>query len=199
MKKTATFLFFFFGIIAAAFSQDSATQQSYVRTPAIGISFFFNDFVTAQRIRAASLSSVLANKQRAKLKDMDPGIALHYFKGLSNNVDLAVSFAGSFVQYDLEDRSVSSGKFFLETDASLNLKLLSEKYWFTPYASIGAGVSKYGGYYGAFIPVGIGLKLNILDEAHIFYNAQYRVPVTTGTAAYHFMQGIGIAGIINSK
>jgi hypothetical protein len=199
MKKIVTLLFLVCFIVTDTFSQDSAATRPYIRKPALGLSFFFNDFLTAQRIRSSSLSSVLANKQRAKINEMDPGIALTYFKGLSNHVDLAVSMAGSFTQYDLEDRFVSDEKFFLETDASINIKLMTEKYWVTPYASIGAGISKYGTYYGAFIPVGIGLKLNILDEAHVFYNSQYRIPVTTGTANYHFMHGIGIAGIISSK
>jgi OmpA-OmpF porin, OOP family len=170
-----------------------------VRQPALGISFFFNDYTTPQRIKASSLSSVLANKQKAKVNEMDAGIGISYFQGLSNHVDFVATFAGSFVQYDLEDRLINNQKFLMETDASINLKLLTEKYWLTPFASIGAGISKYGVYYGAFVPVGLGLKLNIFDEAHLFYNTQYRIPVTPTTAEYHFMHGIGIAGIIGSK
>jgi hypothetical protein len=74
--------------------------------------------------------------------------------------------------------------------------LLTEKYWLTPYASLGAGLSRYGSYYGALIPVGLGLKLNLFDEAHFFINSQYRIPVTTNTANYHFLHSIGIAGVI---
>ena len=197
MKKSFTLLASFCLFFLNSFAQDNT--KSYVRPPALGISFFFNDYVTPQRIQASSLSSVLANKQKAKIKEMDAGIAISYFQGLSNHVDFVGTLGGSFVQYDLEDRTIDNDKFLLEADASINLKLLTEKYWLTPFASVGAGFSKYGVYYGAFVPVGLGLKLNIFDEAHLFYNTQYRIPVTTTTAEYHFMHGIGIAGIIGSK
>lgn len=197
MKKLFTLTISFCFFFSPSFSQD--TPKSYIRQPALGISFFFNDYTTPQRIRSSSLSSVLANKQKAKIKEMDAGIAISYFQGLTNHVDFVGTLGGSFVQYDLEDRSIDNEKFLMEADASINLKLLTEKYWLTPFASIGAGISKYGGYYGAFVPVGLGLKLNIFDEAHLFYNTQYRIPVTPSTAEYHFMHGIGIAGIIGSK
>jgi OOP family OmpA-OmpF porin len=194
MKKILAILVPFF-FIANSFSQDSV-KRSYVRKPALGVSFFFNDYVTAQRIRSSSLSSVIANKQKAKLKDMNHGIAVNYFKGLNNHVDLAATLAGSFVEYAVGSNNTFDSRFLLEADVSVNVKLLSEKYWLTPYASLGAGLSKYGSYYGALIPVGLGIKLNLLDEAHIFLNSQYRIPVTTNTSNYHFMHSVGIAGII---
>jgi OmpA-OmpF porin, OOP family len=36
----------------------------------------------------------------------------------------------------------------------------------------------------------------LFDEAHFFINSQYRIPVTTNTANYHFLHSIGIAGVI---
>ena len=195
MKKILAVLLAFF-FIANSFSQDNV-KPSYVRKPALGASVFFNDYTTAQRIRSTSLSSVIANKQKAKLKDMDHGIAVGYFKGLNNHVDLAATLAGSYVEYTVGSNNTVDTRFLLEGDVSINVKLLTEKYWLTPFASLGAGLSKYGNYYGAFIPAGLGLKLNLLDEAHVFFNSQYRIPVTTNTANYHFMHSIGIAGIIS--
>src|SRR5687768_16283455 len=195
MKKVLFFLLIFF-FISYSFSQE--TKNAYARKPALGISFFFNDYLTAGRIRTTSLSSVLANKQKAKLKEMDPGIAISYFKGLNNHIDLASTFAGSFVEYPAGTYSDTKSRFLIDGDVSLNFKLFSEKYWFTPYAILGAGISKYGPHYGAFIPTGLGLKFNLFDEAHFFLNSQYRIPVTPATANYHFMHGIGIAGVIGN-
>lgn len=195
MKKVLFFLLTFF-FISYSFSQE--TKNAYVRKPALAISFFFNDYLTPKRIRTTSLSSVLANKQKAKLKEMDPGIALTYFKGLNNHTDLSATLGGSFVEYPTGTYSDTKNRFLLEGDVSLNIKLFSEKYWFTPYAILGAGISKYGPYYGAFIPTGLGLKVNLFDEAHFFLNSQYRIPVTPTTANYHFMHAIGIAGVIGN-
>jgi hypothetical protein len=184
MRKILLLVSLFF-LTSYSFAQDSE-KESYVRTPALGISFAFNDFITPRRIRASSLSSVLANKQKAKFNDM----------GLNSHLDLATTLGGSFVEYAVGSDNASDNRFLLEADVSLNAKLLSEKYWFTPYISLGAGISKYGSYYGAFIPAGVGLRLNLFDEAHIFFNSQYRIPVTPSTSNYHFMHSIGIAGTL---
>jgi hypothetical protein len=195
MKKVCT-LIFLCGLMFTVIAQDSS-RTTYVRKPALGISFFFNDYTTPQRIRSSSLSSVLVNDQTAKFKEMDPGFALSYFRGLTEHVDFAGTLASSFVTYDVSGKNTGSKeRFLLEADASANLKLFSEKYIFTPYAALGVGFSKYGVYYGAFVPVGLGLKFNLFDEAHIFVNSSYRIPVISNTAAYHLMHGIGIAGII---
>jgi hypothetical protein len=194
MRKILLLVSLFF-LTSYSFAQDSE-KKSYVRTPALGISFAFNDFITPRRIRASSLSSVLANKQKAKFNDMEAGILVSYFKGLNSHLDLATTLGGSFVEYAVGSDNASDNRFLLEADVSLNAKLLSEKYWFTPYISLGAGISKYGSYYGAFIPAGVGLKLNLFDEAHIFFNSQYRIPVTPSTSNYHFMHSIGIAGTL---
>jgi hypothetical protein len=169
---------------------------SNVRPKALGVSFVLNDFQTAQRIRSGSLSSVLNNKQFSKLKEMSPGLAISYFKGLQSHVDFAATISGSFVNIPLEENTSSSDKFLTELDASLNLKMLPERFIFTPYLNVGVGVSSYDGKLGAFIPLGGGLKFNLFDEAAIFINSQYRVPVTTTTTSYHFYNSIGIAGTI---
>lgn len=194
MKKTLSLVFSFF-IVCYSYSQDTE-KKSYVRRPALGISFLFNDYTTAERIRASTLSSVMANKQKAKFNEMETGISISYFKGLNNNIDLVTTLAGSFADYPVGSENSIDSKLILEGDVSINIKLLSEQYWVTPFASLGAGISKYGSYYGALIPVGVGLKLNLFDEAHFFVNSQYRIPVTTNTANYHFMHSIGIAGVI---
>jgi outer membrane protein OmpA-like peptidoglycan-associated protein len=68
----------------------------------------------------------------------------------------------------------------------------------SPYITLGAGVSKYSGYYGAFIPTGVGLQVNIFDEAFLLINSQYRIPITENTA-YHIYHSIGFAGSIAKK
>lgn len=179
-----------------SFSQDTTPNTNYIRPKALAISFVLNDFQTPERIRSGSLGTVFNNKQWAKLKDMSPGLAVTYFKGLKSHVDFAATMVGSFTRINLDDETSSSEKFLLETDASLNLKLFSDKYLFTPYINVGVGASLYDGKAGAFIPLGAGLKLNLFDEAAIFVNSQYRIPVTTTTSAYHFYNSIGIASTI---
>jgi len=182
------------------FAQLASAQENLIRPKALGVSFILNDFATAQRIRSGSLTQVLRDDKFAKFKEMSPGVALTYFEGLHQFIDFAGSLAVSFPSISLPGKTTSSGDaMLLEADASVNLKLLPENYWFTPYAIAGVGGSKYKNYYGAFVPLGIGLKVNLFDEAAFFVSSQYRVPVTTETANYHFVNSIGIAGVIGNK
>lgn len=181
------------------FNTITVAQNDNVRPPAIGISFSLHDFATAQRIRSTSLSTVFRNDQLAKINDMSPGISVTYFQGLRSHVDFAGTIAGSFVDYPLAGKPSGGDNFLLAADASLNVKLLSEKYWVTPYLNVGVGASKYKGYWGAFVPLGGGIKVNFFDEASLFINSQYRVPVTTETSSYHFYNSIGISGVIGNR
>ena len=84
-------------------------------------------------------------------------------------------------------------------EATAQFKMVSEKYWFQPFLSGGFGAQKYYVYYGAYIPLGVGLNINFFNEGRIFINSTYRVPITTGTANYHFLHAFGISGRITKK
>ena len=198
MKKFLASLVVMICIAPNCFAQTttSTTTSKNLRPVAIGVSFSLNDFATADRIRTTTLSSVIRNKERAKFNEMPVGLALSYFKGLTNNIDFAGTLSGVFVDLALEDRTTSGDAFLVQADASLNLKLLNENYFMTPYATIGVGASKYKKQFGAFIPTGLGLKFNFFNEAALFINSQYRIPVTSDTYNYNFFHSIGIAGNI---
>jgi hypothetical protein len=192
MKNSLAALF-----VLALFSLNASAQDKPIRPKALGLSFIMNDFTTAQRIRNGSLSRVFRDKNWADFNEMSPGLGLTYFKGLKPYVDLAATLGASYVNYPLRNKPSSSGDgLLLEGDVSLNLKMFDESYVVTPYVSAGAGISKYKKYYGAFVPLGLGLKVNLFDEASIFLAGQYRVPVTYETANYHFMYSFGISGVL---
>ena len=176
-----------------------AQDSSSLRPAAIGVSFLLNDFTTAQRIRSTSLDAVFRDKRLAKINEMAPGLAVTYFKGIQKHIDFAGTLAGSFLKYPYRNRAAATtDAFLLEGDASVNLKMFSDDYVFTPYLNVGIGASMYKDHYGAFMPLGGGFKFNLFDEAAIFINAQYRVPVTAG-ANYHLMYSFGVAGRIGKK
>ena len=176
-----------------------AQETDYKKDPAIGVHFLLNDYQSAANLRNSSLNSVFLNKQFGKVKEMTAGLAINYIKGLNNHLDFSTTAGGSFVSYDLRNNpGTAKDRFLLEVDASLIAKLMSDKYWFTPYAQTGVGGMIYGVYYGAFIPAGVGLQVNFYDEAYLLMNAQYRIPITE-TAEYHFYYSLGIAGNVGKK
>src|SRR5690349_9597154 len=122
-------------------------KNSYIQPTTLGIHFIFNDFATAQLIRATSLSQVLREHRFGKLKDMSQGLALSYGRGISETFDFTSTIAGSFLSYPFKHRPAAGSDYLLlEADASIRGKMLSDRYWFVPYLQAGVGVSKYQGY-----------------------------------------------------
>ena len=195
MKKVLSVLFAVYMFIPVSYGQ----KENYIRPKAIGVSFFLNDFITPNRIRTTSLSSVISDKKFARMREMSPGLALQYFKGISNHVDFAGSIGGSFINYPMPSKVFFNDHFLLEASATVNLKMTSEKYWVQPYIIAGVGGHKYRYFYGAFLPVGLGMKVNFWDEAHLFVTSTYRVPITLETSNYHLQHSIGIAGALKKK
>jgi outer membrane protein OmpA-like peptidoglycan-associated protein len=195
MKKLLASVVALSSLFTTAYSQTKPIRQS-----AIGISFTLTDFLTAQRIRSGSLNEVMIEKSYAKLKDMAPGIAISYFKGLRPKIDFAATLHGTFVDYPFPDKPpFGNNNFLLEADASAQFKLTTEDYWVIPYVSAGLGAHMYKVYWGAFVPIGLGIRVNLFDEAGLNFHSQYRVPATHETANYHFFHSLGIYGIIGPK
>lgn len=178
---------------------NSFAQNEYKKPPALGISFFLNDFQTATEIRNSGLVNVLRTKEYKNTSRMNPGLAVSYMQGLGDKLDFVSTVSASFLDYAVPGKPASGdNNFLLDVTAVANLKLVSDKYWVSPYMSLGVGASKYLGYYGAFFPAGLGIQVNFWDDAYLLINSQYRVPVTENVA-YHFYHSIGFAGSIAKR
>ena len=182
------------GLFITSFGQDD-----YKKRPALAIHFLLDDFKSASDIRANGLASLLRSKQWHKTGRMIAGLGVSYIEGLSDHVDFAGTLAGSFIDYPIPGKALrNTNDFLLEGTATANLKLVTDKYWFDPFLTIGVGASKYKGYFGAFIPAGVGIQIRVFEDAFLLLNSQYRIPVTENNA-YHFYHSIGIAGNIRKK
>jgi len=194
MKKLY-FLLISVSYFLTSFGQIETTQKKQ----GLGVSFFLSDFTTASNIRSNGLVSVLKDKSFFKPSKMNPGLAIDYLSGISKHVDFIATLGGSFLDYPIKNTpAFNADNLLLETTANLNLKLLSDNYWVTPFIDLGVGASKYQKYFAAFAPIGLGLQVNILDQAYLLFNSQYRIPVTEN-ASYHFYHTIGLVGNIASK
>ncbi|AXY78168.1 OmpA family protein [Paraflavitalea soli] len=195
MKKISGMVLALLLLHTIALCQD----DDYIQNPTLGVHFIFNDFKSAQAIRSTSLGAALRNKQFGKVKEMSPGLAINYIHGLSPSFDFTGTLAGSILDYSFKD-GTTAGKdnLLLEVDASIRGKMFSNKYVVSPYFQVGVGASKYKGYYGAFIPAGLGLQVNLFDEAFLLINSQYRIGITD-KASNHFFYSIGLAGAIGKR
>ena len=105
------------GLLVTAHGQTIAP----VRQSAIGISYTLTDFITAQRIRSTSLTSVLNDKAVAKVSEMAAGLAISYYKGLKPKIDLAVTFNGTFVEVPFPDKPATGTVLFRWKLSSLDI------------------------------------------------------------------------------
>ena len=175
-------------------------QDDEIRSSEIGVSFDLYDYKTAQLIRSTSLSAVLRDKQFGKLKEMFPGIGVHYFQGVKKHIDVSGALHATFLSQPVGNKPDNGvDRFQLQIEGLALFKMVSDKYWIQPHLIAGFGGQKYGIYYGAYIPLGVGLNINFFDEGRLFINSTYRTPITTGTVNYHFMHAFGIAGRIGKK
>ena len=172
-------------------------QEDEIRSHEFAVSFNLYDFKTAELIRTTSLNAVIRDKQFGD--EMSSGIGLHYFKGLKKHIDFAASLNASYLSQNLPDNPDPTDRYMFQLEGTAHFKLVTDKYWLQPYLIGGFGAQKYYIYYGAYMPLGLGLNVNFFDEGRLFINSTYRVPITTGTVNYHFMYAFGIAGRITKK
>lgn len=177
-----------------------AQKSDYKKRPAIGVHFTLTDFKTAADLRATSLSAVLRKSDYTKIANMNAGLALSYWKGLTNSIDFSSMLNFSFLNYPVPNKPAITGndKLAISWDADVNFKMLPDNYWVSPYLTAGFGVTKYKGYYSAYVPLGLGLQVNLFDDAFIMVNSQYRVPATS-LGAYHLFHSIGFVGSLGKK
>jgi outer membrane protein OmpA-like peptidoglycan-associated protein len=194
MKKIVLSLLAVMGFIYS-FAQTADNKKR----SAIGVHFTLTDFKTAADLRKSGLSYVLRKGDYTNLSLMDPGLGISYWKGLTNQIDFSSLANFSFLKYPVPNKPVATiDAFTINLDANLNFKMLPDNYWVVPYLTAGLGVTKYKGYYSAYMPLGAGLQVSLFNEAFIMINTQYRVPVTS-LGAYNVFHSIGIVGVIGKK
>ncbi|WP_153799116.1 OmpA family protein [Foetidibacter luteolus] len=187
MKKVLLSLLTF--TIVCSYAQETI---SYKKRPSLAIHLVFNDFKTADLARKNGLGSVINNKNWSRIKDMDIGFGLEYLQGLTEHLDFSARLDATSLDYLFNNMpGLGNDNMLLEGDANIKLKLLSDKYFLTPYLSAGAGVSRYTAYWAAYMPLGGGLQVSLgKGDAFLFSNFQYRIPVTEN-ANYHFNYSFG--------
>lgn len=182
MKKHVGLLLIILPLLAPAFCQDK-----YIQQPTLGINVSFNDFRPVKSIRAPSLAN------------MSSGLALNYMNGLNAHVDFATTITGTVIDYPKPNGTLlAQESLLLEGDVSIKAKLFTNRYWVSPFVQVGTGISKYSVYWGAFIPAGIGVQINLFNEAFFIFQAQYRIAVTN-TVSDHVFYSLGIAGVIGRR
>jgi len=185
MKKTIL------SALALIIFSASFGQNEYRKLPSLGIYFVYQDFNTAKNIRDLGLTDVIRDNKLFNFKQMAPGLGISYSEGITEHIDFSLGLSANFLKYPFEDGQKTKDAFLFELAGTANIKLLNDDHIFNPFATVGIGASKFGGYYGAFTPVGVGLQIQPYKDVFIVLNSQYRIPVTTNVT-HHFYHSVGV-------
>ena len=176
-----------------------AQVTQVVKPTSLAFHIFYNDFKTAQQIKASSLSDVLKNGKWSGFRDMQMGFGLNYFKGFNQFLDVVATLDGSGVDYYFKDGTTNgSSRFLLDFNVGFNVKLVNDSKPVASYFFGGTGLSYYQKKAGLYFPVGVGVKFNLFNEAFITSNMQYRIAATS-SVNHHFYYTVGIGTAIGKK
>jgi OOP family OmpA-OmpF porin len=132
-----------------------------------------------------------------KMGKLDPGFSVMYWKGLSKKLDLSLRYNGLFSDYTaILSSSVNNG-YINEFEGSLHLRPANDNHWVLPFLSAGVGIGNYPGKWIPYVPLGLGVQLNLLSEGYILLQANYRASFNDTYLHNNMFYSLGVLQTIN--
>ncbi|HVZ56187.1 MAG TPA: OmpA family protein [Chitinophagaceae bacterium] len=168
---------------------------------AIGFSFNFSDFQTPTEIHQTSLGAVLGNghwNQRARL---DPGFSVTYWRTLTGKLDVSARYNALFGSNSLASLTsdpVNLSDYFSELEASVHARAWPDRKLINPFLSAGLGLGNYWKDFrlAGYMPVGVGIQVNIADEAYVHLQANDRISFSTNRLPNNLFYSLSISQTI---
>ncbi|MEN9569302.1 MAG: hypothetical protein RL172_533 [Bacteroidota bacterium] len=170
--------------VAFALMAFTATAQNYggpKKGSAIGFSANFVDF-------SASLP---------KIGKVDPGFSVMYWHGLTGNLDYSLRYNGLFTSYTKQ--TTNDNSYTNEFEAAVHARLLKNNHLLNPFVTAGIGIGSYGKKtWAPYVPLGLGLQVNVANEAYVFLQANHRSSLSSSKLDNNMFYSIGVAQSIRS-
>lgn len=177
-------------VLAALVLTTGAFAQNDKKPTLIGIHFNALDFKTPETFKNSNTPRTLAG-----IRDMDFGLSLSYWRGLTSKIDLSLKASAMFHDYAGDDRNEATDKSEIgaELEPALNFRLFDDKSILSPYLTGGVGAGYYTGEFGAYAPAGVGLQFNFNNSTYMMIQAQYRFTLTKDVLKDHLLYSWGFA------
>lgn len=168
-----------FGCLAVTAQKREASKLPQTKGPILGFAFNFTDYAGTF----------------PKLGKLYPSVSAVYWQGIKPKLDISLRSNFSFVSKG------SYIAFYPEFEASGHLKAFSDDHPFNPFLSGGVGVGKYGSAVVPYLPLGVGLQVNMSGQAYLFLQANYRVSSRPSKRESNtfFSLGLGVPLKFNHK
>lgn len=186
MKQKLTLVLAFAGLaVAPAFAQNDGPAK---KPASAGIHFNAVDFKTPVTFQDDN-----APRNFATLRDMDFGLSLSYWKGLTSKIDFAAKFNAMLHDYAADRlEGTSKTEIGLELEPTLNIRPVNDNALIAPFLTAGIGGGYYTGEWGAYLPAGVGIQVNFQSVTYLMIQANYRWALTEDILKDHLVYSLGI-------
>ncbi|MDB5201266.1 MAG: OmpA family protein [Ferruginibacter sp.] len=188
MKQKIALLLTMMVFAIGAFAQMSGSSAPEKKQSSFGIHFDAVDFKTPVTFKNSNSPRTLAG-----IRDLDFGLSLSYWKGLTSKIDWSVKFNALMHDYSL-DRNIATNKteYGVEIEPSINIRPIKDNNLISPFLTAGIGAGYYTGEFGAYVPAGVGIQVNFNSVTYLMLQAQYRFTLTEDKLKDHLFYSLGI-------
>jgi OOP family OmpA-OmpF porin len=193
MKQKLTLILAIMLVATSAFAQKNKKKMSSTdgkKGQLIGLHFNLADFNAPTGIK-----DPITGKVYQTVAQMDKGLSVSYWRGITNKVDFCAKVNAMFKDYRAiyYNDPTDGTEVGVELEPTINIRPIPDKALLAPFLTAGVGVGYYTGHFGAYVPVGVGLQLNIQSLTYFFLQAQYKFTLTKKTLGDNLFYSIGVA------
>lgn len=188
MKQKLTLVLASALLATGAFAQVNSGSPD--KKPALfGIHLNAVDFITPETFQNNNTERKLAG-----LRDMDFGLSVSYWRGLTNTIDFAGKVNATLRNYaGARGETTTKTEAGLELEPTLNFRPFSDKALINPFLTAGIGAGYYTGKFGGYVPAGVGIQVNFNSVSYLLLQSNYRWSLDNAVMGDHLMHSIGIA------
>ena len=192
MKQKLTLLLSFLVIVACASAQMTDSKYASEKKPTLfGVHFNALDIKTPVTLKNSAGARTFTN-----IQDMDYGFSLSYWKGLTKTIDFSTRAGLLFHDYASADRGKINDNeqdYGVELEPTINIRPYGDNALLSPFLTAGVGGGYYQGKFGAYVPAGVGIQLNLKSISYVFLQAQYRFSLTDDVMKDNLFYSLGFA------
>ena len=193
-KLTLLLPFLMIGLLATA--QMGSNNSGSKKAALLGIHFNALDITTPVTFKSAANTRTFA-----PITDMDYGMSVSYWKGLTKTIDYSIRAGLLFHNYESYDRGTFKDvkvPLAVELEPTLNFRPYKNNALISPFLTAGIGAGYYTGKFGAYVPVGAGVQVNFSNISYIFIQSNYRFSLDKKVSKDNLFYSLGFAQAMKS-
>jgi outer membrane protein OmpA-like peptidoglycan-associated protein len=176
----------------------SFAQKNYLpakKGQLVGVHFNLADFKAPTGIKAP-----ISGKVYSSVRDMNKGVSISYWKGLTSKIDFSVKANVMFRDYAGIYRGITGKpEIGLELEPTINIRPNTDAAKIAPFLTVGVGGGRYNDKFGAYVPAGVGLQFNMNSITYLIAQAQYKFTLTDKILGDNLFYSFGLAQNIGKE